>query len=248
MTTPVSTLSRCFLFLALCLAPACDADLGDLGGDTDNDTETSNDDGGGAEGGGFEPCTGDNPCPDGLFCFNGLCALGCTNNDNCADDQYCDTSSLLCQNSEVSGCGGDDDCFGEQLCLEGLCSTSPVSAECNPAGSPDGCDSDAVCFVQDEDETTACYSMPACGEDGSCPLGQGGAVCNDGYLPNKDRICLLGACETTEHCPGDWVCAKPSGGVLGFCSSGTLGSPCTDGTECASGVCTNPLGTVGFCG
>lgn len=247
MTTPVSTLSRCFLFLALCFSPACDADLGELGDDSDGGSQTGNAEGGRAEGGEFEPCSGDNPCPDGLFCFNGLCALGCTNNDNCADDQYCDTSSLLCQNSEVPSCGGEADCLGEQLCLQGLCSTPPPSTACNPAGSPDGCESDAICFA-DEDESTACYTMPACGEDGSCPVGIGGAVCNDDYVPNKDRICLLGACETAEHCPADSACVRPAGSALGICGNGTIGSPCTDATECSSGLCNNPLGILGICG
>jgi len=244
MTTPASTLSRCFLFLALSLAPACDADLGELGDDTDGSSETNDGESDGAEGGGFEPCSSSNPCGDGLFCFNGLCALGCTNNDNCADDQYCDTSSLLCQNNEVPSCQGNGDCFGEQLCLEGLCSTPPTSTTCTPNGSPDGCDSNAICF---EDDVAACYTMPACGEDGSCPVGFGGAVCNDGYLPEKDRICLLGGCETAAHCPDDWVCTKPGGSVLGVCGDGGLGSPCTDASECNSGVCNNPLGLLGIC-
>lgn len=238
-------LSRCLLFFALCLAPACDADLGELG-DTEGGGETENAEGGGAEGGGgFEPCSSDTPCPDGLFCFNGLCALGCTNNDNCADDQYCDTSSLLCQNNEVPSCDGDGDCLGDQVCVSGLCSTAPESTACTPAASPDGCESNAICF--EDESTTSCYTMPACAEDGSCPVGAGGAVCNDGYVPNKDRICLLGACETAEHCPGDSICARPAGNALGFCSSGAVGSPCTDGTECASGVCNNPLGILGIC-
>ncbi len=241
----IPTLSRCFLFLALSLAAACDADLGELGDETDGASETGDAQSGSAEGGGFEPCSEDNMCPDGQFCFNGLCALGCTNNDNCADDQYCDTSSLLCQNNEVPSCGGNGDCLGDQLCLEGLCSTPPPSTACTPDGSPDGCESNAICF---EDDVAACYTMPACGEDGSCPVGLGGAVCNNDYLPNKDRICLLGACETAENCPADWSCAKPPGGPLGFCSSGTIGSPCTDATECVSGVCNNPLGILGICG
>lgn len=228
--------------LVLLLVPACDADLGELDDDTDGAANTSR-----GDAGGFEPCSNDNPCPNGQFCWNGLCAIGCTSNGDCADDQYCDTDLLLCQNAEVPGCQNADDCFGEQICVQGLCSTPPEPTACVVGASPDGCESNAVCFSED-DESTLCYTMPACAEDGSCPVGLAGAVCNDGYLPDKDRICLLGACEDETHCPGAWSCVKPAEGSLGLCGSGTLGAPCIDGDDCSSGVCTNPLGAIGFCG
>lgn len=230
------------VFALVLTVAACDADLGELGEDTDG---SSNDGGSNGEGGGFEPCSDENPCPDGQFCFNGLCAVGCTSNNDCADDQYCDTTSLLCQNSEVPSCDGEGGCFGDQVCFEGLCST-PEDTTCVSGASPDGCESDAVCL--DDGDTSVCYTMPACGEDGSCPTGLTGAVCNDGFLPDKDRICLLGACETEAHCPSSWSCIAPSTAVLGVCSDGAIGMPCIEGSDCTSGLCTNPLGTVGFCG
>ena len=219
----------------------CDADLGTLNGDTEG---SSNAEGGSAEDGGFEPCSNDTPCPDGQFCWNGLCALGCTNNGDCADDQYCDTTSMLCHNSEVPSCGSIDDCAGDQICVDGLCTTVDDTS-CEFGGSPDGCESNAVCLEDGAD--TVCYTMPACSEDGTCPTGLVGAVCNDGYLPDKDRVCLLGACQSDTHCPDLWSCIAPGGAVLGTCSSGALGMPCIDGDDCNSGQCTNPLGTVGLC-
>lgn len=247
--------------ISLCIATtACDADLGDAndtdgadaGSSADGSDSASNSDSNSDSDSGGGPsliCDAEAPCPDGQFCFNGLCALGCTNDDNCADNQFCDTDLLLCQNTAVATCVDEDECLGEQICISGLCSTPPEQTGCNPTSPEDGCASDAVCLFDDVDsESTSCYTMPACAEDDSCPTGIGGAVCNLGYLPNKDKVCLLGLCEDTSHCPTDWSCVRPSGNsVLGLCSDGSLGSVCTSPDECTSGVCNAIPGAPGFC-
>lgn len=214
-------------------------------GDVDGDGD-GNGDNGGADG--FEPCTADNPCPDGQFCFNGLCALGCTSDGDCADNQYCDTTSLLCQNNEVPVCMSDDDCADSQLCADGYCSTPPPNTSCDLENFlEDGCDTNALCLEQD-DGSGACYSMPACASDGSCPVGIGGAVCNDGFLTSKGSICLLGFCTEEANCPDAFSCVLPtSGGGLGLCSSGVTGSPCTESDQCDSGTCNVIQGFVGLC-
>ncbi len=247
MTMRAPTIIASLFALGLSIT-GCDADLGDAGSDTDAgsaDAGGSNGDSGSSPDG-FEPCSNANPCPDGQFCFNGLCALGCTTDDNCADNQYCDTTSLLCQNVEVPTCEDADDCFGDQVCVGGLCSTPPVSTECMPAGSPDGCGSNAVCFAEDDEGAAACYTMPACAEDGSCPVGLSGATCNDGYFPDKDRICLVGACESQANCPSDWSCVQGAGLPLGICSSGLIGSVCLEDDHCSTGSCMITFG-IGIC-
>jgi hypothetical protein len=196
------------------------------------------------------PCTpGDNDCPAGQFCFNGLCAIGCQSNQDCASDQYCATDTDgLCHNKQVPTCDGDGDCEGRQVCTQGYC-TAPSESEqqCDPnAISNDGCSDTAVCV--ERDGSPECVTLPRCSEDGTCPTGQAGAVCNDGYLPDKDKVCLLGACESSSNCPSDWSCVKQQNSVLGFCSSGGFGSPCTEDSQCESGSCsTFGPGTVGVC-
>ena len=147
-------------------------------------------------------CSSSNPCPSGMFCFNGLCAIGCTSNENCADDQYCD--GLYCVNTEVPTCTSDSNCYEGQICVQGVCSTPPPSTTCDPdqvVSGNDGCDNYSLCIDGDDDgpEDPACYTMPPCAEDGTCPVGAYGAVCNNDYI-NKARICLIGACEAEANC------------------------------------------------
>ena len=116
-----------------------------------------------------------------------------------------------------------------------------------------GCESNAVCLQDLDTEETACYTMPPCGENGACPVGLQGAVCNKSgsteYLPNKDAICLIGVCEDAGNCPADWFCVRfQANDPLGFCSSGGFGEPCSTNEECLSGNCFSPApGFPAFC-
>ncbi|RMH00344.1 MAG: hypothetical protein D6705_00575 [Deltaproteobacteria bacterium] len=230
-------------------ASACEGDLGTAGDDgTGGETGSATAGGGGSE----LPCSDADPCPSGQFCWNGLCALGCTSNDDCAEDQYCDTMyTHLCHNREVPECEIDEDCAAGQVCVSGFCSTPPPETACDPNGvlvGDDGCSSQALCIEDVDTEAAKCYTFPACRPDDTCPVGTQGAVCNVDLVPNKDRICLVGMCTGEAHCPAEWSCAVPEGGVLGLCTPGTPGSPCTQNDHCGSGVCQLPLpGSVGFC-
>lgn len=244
------------VFSLLCASAAiagCDASLGSDGdGDGTGDGDGDGGDGDG-DGGGFEPCSAANPCPDGQFCFNGLCAIGCNSDGDCAGNQYCDTSLLLCQNREVPTCSGDDECAESQICVNEYCTTPPEDTNCDAFDVlEDGCESNAVCLADldsDDPDAAACYTMPACGPDGSCPTGTSGAVCNNDFLPAKDKVCLLGQCESVSDCPADFSCVRPSeNSVLGICSSGGFGSLCTENSHCDSNNCAVfPGAPIGFC-
>lgn len=235
--------SRSFAALVFAvLAAGCSQSLGDAtdADDTGPSNATDVDPTGG--GGEWQPCSAANACPDGQFCFNGLCALGCNSNGDCADDQYCATDGdRLCHNKEVSTCP-DTPCAEGQVCVNGLCSTPAPQTSCqpDPAGQ-DGCDSNAVC-IEDPAKpgATKCYTFPYCGEDGTCPVGTIGAVCNAGIIPNKDEICLTSLCQTAEHCPAAWKCVAFDGAPVGYCSSGTAGEFCNTGADCVSGTCDEP--------
>lgn len=235
--------------LSISALVACDATIAGDGDEAGTSGGDSNGDGN--DGGNWEPCSDANPCPDGQFCFNGLCAVGCTSDGDCADNQYCDTDSLLCQNNEVPTCQSDDDCASSQICVNGYCSTPPDDTSCNfEDPNNDGCPSNAVCLEDlDNEGVGVCYSMPACSADGTCPVGLYGAVCNDDYLPSKDKICLLGVCESGSDCPSDWNCVRLiQNSVLGNCSSGGFGEPCASNEDCNSGMCVPLPGlSGGFC-
>jgi hypothetical protein len=234
-------------------------------GSTDGgDNNGGNTDGGNTDGGnhgqqGPGLCSANNPCPSGQFCFNGLCAIGCQSNANCAADQYCDTEEggpvSFCKGKTVPTCSSDSQCLSNQRCFEGLCSLKPPAdpPTCT-TGTPDfkdGCDNYSVCIDPDDrgSQKPYCASFPPCPENGVCPVGQGGAVCNDDLLPNKGRFCIQGACKVDANCPSQWSCVKPfTNAVLGFCSPGSTGFPCNDNAQCASKQCMQGFpGTMGVC-
>jgi hypothetical protein len=194
-------------------------------------------------------CSSSNPCPSGQFCWNGLCALGCNSNADCAEDQYCDTEfDRLCHNKTVTTCP-ETPCAEGQICRDGLCSTPPEETGCTPRpDGHDGCDEYSIC-LEEEDESTACYSFPACDHEGNCPIGTRGAVCNDGIVPNKAHICLTGLCTGADNCPSSWQCVKLSTDVVGMCADGQFGSVCLSQEHCQPGLdCIQPApGTYGFC-
>ncbi len=245
-------LSFCF---ALTLSFGCTVSLGSEGDGSDG-TSGDGDSGDGDSGGDtsdFFPCNSSKPCPDGQFCFNGVCAPGCLSNQDCASDQYCATDTdMLCHNKTVPTCSGDEDCASSQLCINGYCAAIPEQhTSCNLDDfNNDGCPSNAVCVEDpDQEDVGNCYEMPACSADGTCPIGSAGAICNDNYIPSKDEICLLGLCDTAANCPTDWACVHFNNSVLGACSNGALGSPCTTEADCQSGTCNTLPGVgVGFCG
>jgi hypothetical protein len=147
-------------------------------------------------------------------------------------------------------CSNDDDCGEGQVCIEQFCST-PVVTDCLPGAlTMDGCSSNAICLDLDpESEGQACYTMPPCAADHTCPIGVYGALCNTDYIPDKDEICLIGVCDTVANCPADWFCVREQeNDPIGFCSGGGLGEPCTNASHCLSGMCFIPIpGLPGFC-
>jgi hypothetical protein len=183
-------------------------------------------------------------CDDGV-CDNGVCVSSCEHAEDCPAGHDCSEASL-CQPNNVPTCTLAEDCVAGQICLYGYCSTPP-SGVCDPHALDDGCGPRALCFERfDDDDVGDCYSMPACASDGSCPVGALGAVCNDGYLFNKDRICIISACVEPIHCPETFSCVS-SGAVLGVCSDGSFGAPCTDPSHCTSNACNVLPGVGGYC-
>lgn len=217
---------------------------GSTGGTTGSSAGTT-----GGGGGGFSPCDASNKCPSGEFCFNGVCAEGCNSDGDCASNQYCDTGETrLCQDKTVATCSSSSDCASTQVCQDSYCTTPPPSTSCQVTyDQNDGCDVNSVCLQPDQNQASRCYSFPACAQDGSCPVGAQGAVCNEGYLSGKGKICLPTLCKDVSNCPSSWKCVRfNSNDVLGNCSQGSPGSACATNADCLSGQCQS--GGPGFPG
>lgn len=208
---------------------------------------------------GFFMCGADKPCPAGQFCFNGLCAPGCMTDADCAENQYCDTTGAtgvtndqMCVNKQVPTCQAAADCAANQTCVQGLCSAVAVQTECTPRpDGQDGCDQFSICLDMGEvdEEVNSCVTFPPCPQDGQCPVGQVGSVCNEQDIPNKARICLTGLCKGAANCPADFNCLIPGGSGLGMCSDGSLGMPCLQAADCQADLgCMGAVGGMpGFC-
>ncbi len=242
-------LTATMLALSIACGPGLEQNPGNADGTTDGGSSGSD---GGTQNnnGGFEmPCNSSKPCPSGQFCFNGLCAIGCNTNAECASDQYCDTDWKQCRNKTVSTCP-ETPCAETQSCVQGYCTAKEVPAtQCDPSGGPnDGCATDAFCLDPNDTGTPKCHTFPPCPQDGNCPVGAYGALCNDNLLQGKARVCLPNACKTAANCPANWHCVKfNQNDVIGSCSNGGPGSPCSAGTECLSGNCTKFGPAPGFC-
>jgi hypothetical protein len=82
-------------------------------------------------------------------------------------------------------------------------------------------------------------------------VGSAGAICNDGIVPNKARICLTGYCQTGAHCPAAWHCVRyASNDPVGACANGANLMPCNGAADCAAANhCAKGSATddMGFC-
>jgi hypothetical protein len=181
---------------------------------------------GGAGGGGANapaaiiPCSALDACPPGMGCVLGVCEKGCNADEDCNAGQVCVLDGQqLCHGKAVSNCP-ETPCLSTQACINGLCGLR-MSEFCGPSPftPSDGCDADSVCLldaVVDGDVVMGakCYSFALCPESGECPVGDFGAVCNDGIFPEKNRICLGGICTSSENCPENRTCVPAFEGSL----------------------------------
>jgi hypothetical protein len=234
--------------IALATLPACDGNLGSVAtsesgtsGDGDEPTTGNGND---------EPlaCIGGGLCPEGTSCSNGVCETECSSDADCHADQFCGLDGV-CHANTVPTCGSDQDCAPTQTCVDQICTV--LGDGCNLDNYlQDGCPSNAVCLEDfDRAGLGVCNPMPACAGDQSCPIGLSGAVCNTGQLPTKDEICLAGFCDVVTDCPQFWSCVRFDNSVLGLCSDGGFGSPCSLDAHCLSGSCVLvPAVGGGFCG
>lgn len=174
-------------------------------------------------------CSASRPCPSGQTCVSGTCTAAPT-----------------------PECSASKPCPSGQTCVSGIC-TTPPSGQCTPQDNGlDGCSSLSLCEDHDGPgpQAPACVAYAACDASHNCPTGLSGAVCNEGYLPNKGLFCIPQACRDFSHCPVNWACVRyPSTQVLGMCNNRGRGAFCTDNVDCLSNKCNNSApGELGSCG
>jgi len=206
-------------------------------------------------------------CPAGQACLNGVCAQRCPGGTGCPAGTYCEGAAAIdevCAPVQAIACTTFLQCPSPQVCPNGLCTSTELlgdggrTGNCIPGVADDGCSADGIC-VSGASGSPSCLGLPACSQDGGCPVGLLGATCNvrpDGgrLFPGKQRICLVSVCESTADCPQTGTqaaphCVNEKGALQSFCSPGTKGSPCLAPVDCNSSICSGSDGSAfGTCG
>jgi hypothetical protein len=201
-------------------------------------------------------------CLPGQACLNSICAARCAAGVACPAGTYCEGDAGIdevCAPVEAIACVSFQQCPAPQGCGLGLCTSAELKADgggqaCTVGTVDDGCSADGVCFTT-ASGNTSCTGLPACSQDGGCPVGTRGATCNvrpDGgrLFPGKQRVCLVSFCDSNADCPAAFSrCVTGNGAAQTFCSNGLKGSSCLRPTDCNSNTCTGAdAGLYGTCG
>ncbi len=161
-------------------------------------------------------------------------APGCSAQNQCANDQDCNSVDLLCQNNK---------CVVAQ-------EAKPIANVCKPCNTAIDCGSGATCDLINS--TTYCLQL--CSPDGLCPKDYScnGTGSNAQCLPSSG-LCAASACQSDADCTGGFLCkqgkCQPECQVDSDCPSGNprcLGGKCGKAGSCfrdfdcsAGEVCTN---------
>lgn len=208
---------------------------------------SNNNPGAGRPDGGPSCQSGDNSCAAGTRCVNRNCVPTCSGGAACQTGSYCEGPNApedVCAQLTPIACTTPTQCPFPQTCLNGLCASAELRADGGyqgcvvNGGVNDACGPDAVCYALTQGNT--CLGLPACGQDGGCPTGVFGAVCNDGrldggaqVLPGKQRLCLYAYCVLDSDCPAAAECFHSTLAIpSGTCYFGAAGSPCFSNKDC----------------
>ncbi|MFL5412150.1 MAG: hypothetical protein ACJ79D_12310 [Myxococcales bacterium] len=199
------------------------------------------------------------PCTGGLACVNRVCTQTCPggNSAACPPGYYCEGDAgfdEVCAPVNAIRCVDITQCPAPQTCFQGLCASQERLGDggvgaCSNTPPNDGCSVGAICIQNNA--TFLCVAMPACSQDGTCPVGGFGSTCNvqpDGgrLIEGKQRICLFGLCASNANCPpSNAHCVQqPDAGIeASGCFNGLTNSPCFTNADCNPGfTCTGADG------
>jgi hypothetical protein len=172
---------------------------------------------------------------------------------------YCEGSASpddVCAPIATPTCTTNLQCPNPQKCLgvdtlgrgAGFCVSQNLRADggyqgCVRNDPNDACAPDAVCYplaTSGGAVSNTCVGLPACSQDGGCPAGFIGSVCNEGNLadggqliPGKGRICLVTFCVRESDCNAVGHCFhRTPTQPLGACNFGLAGDPCFTNADC----------------
>jgi hypothetical protein len=210
------------------------------------------------------------PCAAGTECVNAVCVPTCTGGATCSSGLYCEGGSApaedVCAPVTTATCARVADCPAPQQCFARISGVTGAGFCASPQRRGDGgyqgcvqhdpndfCGPDAVCYSLVNSTGTAlvntCLGLPACSQDGGCPAGAVGSVCNDladggQLIPGKGHLCLIAYCVKETDCNPVGHCfhstpAQP----MGSCDFGVSGDPCFTNADCInSSGCTGADG------
>lgn len=143
-------------------------------------------------------CSGNGDCGDQEICDDGVCtAVDCTENDDCAAGQFCNTTDNVC---EDAACASDADCAGNPNGERCLNADTPSAAAC-------GCEVSGDCNTTGR---TTCYyggssgAYCGCANDNDCVQAELGNECRPGDI---NRTSASGCvCDADAQCGDGSMC------------------------------------------
>lgn len=164
-------------------------------------------------------CDSDEDCEGGACNIFGVC-VGCLDNSDCEESQYCDGWLGACLPDQPTGspCLNDEDC-ASNFC-ELICQDCSSNADCD---DNEYCDAFGGC-QRKRDNGGGCLTGVEC-FSGNCYLGYC-VACNEQSDCESPAFCTL------DPLPGASTCIDPK----------PIGETCAQNFECASGDC-----YLGFC-
>ncbi len=154
---------------------------------------------------------------------------------DCSDNR-CTGSGNTCTSTPAQGsCCGDGTCEGsEDSCNCAVDCGAPAAENCSN-GVDDDCDGDIDCNDADCSGDPAC--VDPCG-DGTCGAGEDQCNCSldCGTPPGTETSCTDG---TDNDCDGQTDCNDSDCASDPACSCGAKNDPCSQGSDCCSGICKN---------
>ncbi|XP_064459913.1 uncharacterized protein LOC135370150 isoform X1 [Ornithodoros turicata] len=147
------------------------------------------------------PCSTDDSCPIGEFCYKGLCRVYCQSNRECGSNEVCEDGR--CRET----CRSNTDCPDQFRCVTGNC--EPVDR----CFTNTDCTANLVCRASNRGYDTCadpCETI-LCGRNAICLSNRHSAVCQcrEGYVgdPLDSRLgCIKADCFKHEDCRSNRIC------------------------------------------
>jgi hypothetical protein len=185
---------------------------------------------------------------------NGLsCRSFCTEGAHCLGTHYCSlTNACLPKKPNGAACADDAQCQDE-LCVDGICCSSPCAAGCVACSQAKTGVADGTCafIASGQDPDHECAGQEVCDGSGGCSCAAGstkpsGACCNSAAECASGHcaggICCNAACSgTCESCLG-----AETGGANGAC--GYVSALTDPGNDCPGEQLCNGAGACWSCG